>query len=75
MEKMDFQNYNYILDIDVDFWACPSDRREDKTQQEMESDFEIIRKLVDNACLITIATSPYFMEQKRAIEIIKLLFD
>ncbi len=66
MEALDFQEYNYILDIDVDF-------REDKSAQEMESDFEIIRKLIDNACLITIATSPYFMNQKKAIELIKEL--
>ena len=64
IEKLDFQNYNYILDIDVDF-------RENKSQQEMQSDFLIIRKLVDSVCLITIATSPYFMNQKKAIEIIK----
>ncbi len=64
MGKLDFQKYNYILDIDVDFW-------EGKTTQEMESDFEIIRKLTDNVCLITIATSPYFMDQQQAISIIK----
>lgn len=64
MEKLDFHKYNYILDIDVDFW-------EEKTDEEMESDFAIIKKLVDNVCLITIATSPYFMEQKKAIELIK----
>ncbi len=66
MEKLDFHNYNYILDIDIDFW-------EDKSEKEIESDFEIIRKLIDNVCLITIATSPYFMEQKQAIELIKKL--
>ncbi len=66
MEKLDFQKYNYILDIDVDFW-------EDKSQQEMKSDFAIIRKLIDNVCLITIATSPYFFDQKKAIEIVKYL--
>jgi len=68
MEKLDFQNYNYILDIDVDFW-------EGKTDKEMESDFEIIRELVDNVCLITIATSPYFMDQKKAIQLIKELLN
>ena len=57
---------NYILDIDMDF-------REQKTDKEIESDFTIIRKLLDNVCLITIATSPYFMNQKKAIEIIKRL--
>lgn len=66
MEKLDFQNYNYILDIDMDFWV-------DKSHQEIQSDFEIIRKITDNVCLITIATSPYFIEQKKAIELIKEL--
>jgi len=66
MEALDFHTYNYILDIDVDF-------REWKTDKEIDSDFAIIRKLLDNVCLITIATSPYFMEQKKAIEIIKRL--
>ncbi len=66
MEALDFHTYNYILDIDIDFW-------EQKTDKEIESDFTIIRKLLDNVCLITIATSPYFMEQKKAIEIIKHL--
>jgi len=66
MEALDFHTYNYILDIDVDF-------REQKTDEEMEADFKIIRKIVDNACLITIATSPYFMDQKKAIEIIRTI--
>ncbi len=66
MEALDFHTYNYILDIDVDFWEW-------KTDEEMESDFTIIRQLLDNVCLITIATSPYFMDQKKAIEIIKHL--
>jgi len=66
IEKLDFHNYNYILDIDMDFWI-------DKSQQEIESDFEIIRKLTDNVCLITIATSPYFINQKKAIELIRKL--
>ena len=57
---------HYILDIDMDF-------REQKTDKEIQSDFEIIRKLIDNVCLITIATSPYFMEQKQAIKLIKEL--
>lgn len=72
MEPLDFQNYNYILDIDVDFWACLPGQ-EWKSEQEIKSDFEIIRKIVDNVCLITIATSPYFMNQKKAIDLIKKL--
>ena len=55
---------NYILDIDVDF-------REWKSEDEIESDSKIIQKLIENVCLITIATSPYFIHQKKAIEIVK----
>jgi uncharacterized protein involved in tolerance to divalent cations len=66
METLDFQNYNYILDIDVDF-------REWKSQQEIESDSKIIKKLMANVCLITIATSPYFMDQQVAIELVKTI--
>jgi len=66
IQTLDFHNYNYILDIDLDFWEW-------KTPQEIESDFEIIKKLLDKSCLITIATSPYFMDQKQAIAFIKIL--
>ncbi|HBB04278.1 TPA: hypothetical protein DCZ39_05300 [Patescibacteria group bacterium] len=62
MQDLDFQKYNYILDIDVDFWV-----KKEVTSQ----DIEIIQKLIKNSCLITIATSPYFIDQKEAIEIIK----
>jgi len=64
--KLDFHKYNYILDIDGDFW-------DGKTDQEMKADFVIIRKLIKNSCLITIATSPYFMDQKQAIDIVQNL--
>jgi hypothetical protein len=66
LETLDFQNYNYILDIDVDFWEW-------KSEQEMQSDYEIIRKITNNVCLITIATSPYFFDQKQAIKTIKMI--
>lgn len=62
IQDIDFLKYNYILDIDVDF------REQKKVTPE---DVEIIQTLIKNACLITIATSPYFIDQKRAIEIIK----
>jgi len=54
----------FILDIDIDFRA---------EKEASEADFEIIRKLMKQAELITIATSPYFIDQARAIEIIKKL--
>lgn len=62
IQDLDFQKYNYILDIDIDF----------RVEKEVTSaDIEIIQKLIKNSCLITIATSPYFIDQKEAIEIIK----
>lgn len=62
MEKFDFENYNYILDIDMDFRVW---------KNEIENDIKIIKNLVKNVALVTIATSPYFIDQNRAIEIIK----
>jgi len=59
---LDFQNYNYILDIDVDF-------REKKN--DIDNDIKIIKNLIKNVALVTIATSPYFMDQTKAIEIVK----
>jgi len=53
---------NYILDIDTDFWV---------DKEITPEDIQIIRDLMKKAKLVTIATSPYFMDQKRAIEIIK----
>lgn len=57
-------NQPFILDIDMDF-------REGK--KDNEKDFEIIRKLIAKAELVTIATSPYFMDQDTAITLIKEL--
>lgn len=59
---LDYQNYNYILDIDIDF-------RIDK--KDIENDIKIIKNLIKNVSIVTIATSPYFIDQNRAIEIIK----
>lgn len=64
IEKLDFENYNYILDIDIDF-------REDKN---IENDIQIIKNLIKNSAIVTIATSPYFLDQNLAIENTKKLF-
>ncbi len=53
---------NYILDVDIDF-------RQDK--EITEDDIKTIRKLMKEAELVTIATSPYFIDQTNAIKIIK----
>jgi hypothetical protein len=63
-QQVGFIHQSYILDIDVDFWDG---------KENYESDFEIIRSLIPHAKLVTIATSPYFMDQKKAIEIIKAI--
>jgi hypothetical protein len=55
---------NYILDIDIDF-------RVDK--EITPEEIHIIRKLMTQVKLVTIATSPYFIDQNKAIEIIKKL--
>lgn len=54
-------NPQFILDVDIDF-------RVDK--ELTENDKEIIQELMKKAELVTIATSPYFIDQKRAISII-----
>jgi hypothetical protein len=57
----------YILDIDLDFWA-----------PEMGINFQKclpkLRLLTEKASAVTIATSPYFLDQKRALEIIEEIF-
>lgn len=62
--KLDFQNYNYILDIDIDFRVGKND---------IENDIKIIKNLIKNVSLVTIATSPYFINQEQAIQIAKTI--
>ncbi|MBU0981989.1 UPF0489 family protein [Patescibacteria group bacterium] len=54
---------NKILNIDMDFFA-----------EEMKVDFEkarcFVREHAETAALITVATSPFFIDQERAIEIL-----
>ncbi len=67
LHNLQLETFNlqpFILDIDVDF-------REDK--EITPEEIQIIRELIKKAKLVTIATSPYFMDQKRAIEIIKAI--
>jgi hypothetical protein len=62
IQNSKFKIQNYILDIDIDF-------RQDK--EITANDIAIIQELMKKAELVTIATSPYFIDQARAIEIIK----
>lgn len=54
----------YILDIDIDFFA---------EEKEIEDKLALLRSLMPWAMLITIATSPFFIDQKKAIDIVKKL--
>ena len=58
----------YILDVDIDFFVPELDfiLYDDKKQ--------LIQTLARSARLITIATSPYFIDQNRAIEVIRDIF-
>lgn len=62
-------NYKYILDIDMDFWAP------EMWISAQEVSFQKVRKLMQHASLITMATSPYFLDQSQAIQLITSLFD
>ncbi|MDR3168856.1 MAG: UPF0489 family protein [Candidatus Peribacteria bacterium] len=54
----------YLLDIDVDFFAP-------EMGIEVEKYVPVLKALMEKAEGITIATSPYFLEQRRAIEMVK----
>jgi hypothetical protein len=58
---------NVILNLDLDFFVS-----------EMEIDFEkareFLRKQAKMADFITIATSPFFIDQERALEVLRLIF-
>jgi len=57
-----------IVDINIDFWAP------EMGIEYLDRSFEQVRKLCRQADLITIATSPYFMDQILAIDLIKRIF-
>ncbi len=55
---------SYILDIDLDFFALTTD------STELQIQLTHIRLLLANAYACTIATSPYFLGQQRAYELL-----
>lgn len=62
---LDFQPTKpYILDIDIDF------RVPEMSLRNIPATLEKTKNLIQWASLVTIATSPYFMDQEKAIEII-----
>lgn len=64
LQALSFKHQAYILDIDIDF-------RADK--EITEEEIKIIQKLILNAEIVTIATSPYFISQEKAIYTTKRL--
>lgn len=60
---------DYIFDIDLDFWA------EEMGIEALEATLEKVKNLISSAKLVTIATSPYFFDQSKALELIHQLLD
>ncbi len=58
---------DFILDIDIDF------RHPDMGIEDYQKTISKTRELISQATLVTIATSPYFIDQSLAIQIIKEL--
>ena len=58
------QGESIILNIDLDYFAPEMD------YIDYDSRIQFIRKWMEKADLITIATSPFFVDQKRAIEVL-----
>ncbi len=58
----------FILDIDMDIFS------EDMAYIDFDLKIEKIREAISKATFITIATSPFFMEQTSALHILKRLF-
>lgn len=58
----------YILDLDLDFFS------EDMDYIGLDDRLVCVKKYVDRADFITIATSPYFIDQVRALDILFRVF-
>jgi hypothetical protein len=54
----------YILDIDLDFWAP-------EMGNQLSFSLPLVQQLIKKAVCVTIATSPYFLKQERAIALVK----
>lgn len=67
VKEYDILRWPYILDIDIDFWHPKMGIDKWKINKK-------VRELIGKASLVTIATSPYFMDQEKAIQIVKKLF-
>lgn len=66
--KKNLPKWNYILNLDMDFFSSNLDYIDYKLKKEA------ILNVASHAKLITIATSPYFIDQEKAIKVIKDIF-
>lgn len=66
-DENNFKTTNKILNIDLDFFAPELD------YIDFEKAKHFIREHAKTASLITIATSPFFIEQERALKILRKL--
>ncbi len=62
-------DHDYIFDIDLDFWT------EEMGIEDFEATLEKVKNLISSAKLVTIATSPYFLDQFKALALIHQLLD
>ena len=60
--------HDIILNIDLDFWAPEMNYINNKLK------LDITKKWMEKADLITIATSPFFIDQELALKVLKELF-
>lgn len=68
LSEISKEKWDLILNFDVDFFSTWMD------YINYEKKKRIIRKVAKRTKLITIATSPFFIDQNKAIEVIKDLF-
>lgn len=59
---------DYILDIDLDFWD------EKMWISDMNWTIKKVKNLIQSAKVVTVATSPYFLNQDKALELIQSIF-
>jgi hypothetical protein len=59
---------NYILDLDLDFFAPEFD------YIDRSKKLSLIQSLLPHTPLVTIATSPFFMDQSQALQVLKEIF-
>jgi hypothetical protein len=67
LQRLQLPTAPYILDIDLDFFAP-------EMGIALEQWLPKLRELMQYAECVTIATSPYFLEQKRAVAMVKRIF-